>query len=114
MSHVGGQLQAQFMARVRGRDPQRCLVVPIDVGKSTAAALIADHYGEVVVEPFDFALTEAGFTRLEAAIARAEAISTPGAGWGSFQGSEWAMLTSTPGRRGWWARVPGPESSRWG
>lgn len=63
MSHVGGQLQAQFMARVRGRDPQRCLVVPIDVGKSTAAALIADHYGEVVVEPFDFALTEAGFTR---------------------------------------------------
>lgn len=39
MSHVGGQLQAQFMARVRGRDLERCLVVPVDVGKSSAVAV---------------------------------------------------------------------------
>ncbi|MGH7425049.1 MAG: hypothetical protein ACREJP_02665, partial [Candidatus Methylomirabilales bacterium] len=51
------------MARVRGRDPQRCLVVPV-VGKSKASALVADHYGELVVEPFEFALTESGFARL--------------------------------------------------
>jgi len=56
MTHVGGQLQAQFMSRVRGRDPERCLVVPIDVGKSTACALVADHFGEVIVSPFDFPL----------------------------------------------------------
>ncbi|MGH2688735.1 MAG: IS110 family transposase [Actinomycetota bacterium] len=73
MSHVGGPLQAQFMSRVRGRDPRQCLVVPIDVGKSTASALVADHYGELVVEPFEFALTETGFGRLATAIARAEA-----------------------------------------
>ncbi|MGH2579094.1 MAG: IS110 family transposase, partial [Actinomycetota bacterium] len=73
MSHIGGQLQAQFMARVRGHDPQRCLVVPIDVGKATASALVADHYGELVVEPFEFALTESGFGLLATAIARAEA-----------------------------------------
>jgi transposase len=73
MSHVGGQPQAQFMNRVRGLDPQRCLVVPVDVGKSTASALVSDHYGEVVVEPFDFGLTESGFGRLATAIARAEA-----------------------------------------
>jgi transposase len=73
MPHVGGQLQALFMARVRGFDPQRCLVVPVDVGKSMAMALVADHYGEVVVEPFEFALTETGFTALSAAIARSEA-----------------------------------------
>ena len=72
MSHVGGQLQAQFMTRVRGRDPQRCLVVPVDVGKSTASALVADHYGELVVEPFEFALTEWGFDCLATDIARAE------------------------------------------
>lgn len=45
MAHVGGQLQAQFMARVRGCDPARCLVVPIDVGKVIAMALVADYTG---------------------------------------------------------------------
>jgi transposase len=51
MPHVGGSLQAQFMARIRGRDLQRCLVAPIDVGKVSAKALIADHYGEIVGPP---------------------------------------------------------------
>jgi len=72
VAHVGGQLQAQFMARVRGRDLGRCLVVPVDVGKSMAMALVADHYGEIVVAPFEFDLTETGFALLAAAIARAE------------------------------------------
>jgi transposase len=61
------------MARVRGRDLERCLVVPVDVGKSVAMALIADHYGEMVVPPFEFPLTETGFAVLAGAIARAEA-----------------------------------------
>ncbi len=73
MAHVGGRLQAEFMARVRGKDLGRCLVVPVDVGKSSAMALVADHYGEVVAPPFEFALTETGFTTLASAIARAEA-----------------------------------------
>ena len=73
MSHVGGQLQAQFMARIRGRDLQRCLVVPIDVGKEKAMALVCDHYGEVIVEPFEFPLSEPGFALLASAIARSEA-----------------------------------------
>lgn len=73
MTFVNGELQARFMARVRGVDPQRCLVIPVDVGKSSAVALVADHYGEMVVAPFEFALTEAGFGMLSAAIARAQA-----------------------------------------
>jgi transposase len=72
MAHVGGQLQAQFMSRVRGRDPERCLVVPVDVGKSTACALVADHYGEMIVQPFDFPLSETGFGLLASAVARAQ------------------------------------------
>jgi transposase len=72
MSYVGGRLQAEFMRRVRGCDPQRCLIVPIDVGKSAASALVADHFGELVVEPFEFSLTESGFSRLATEIARAE------------------------------------------
>jgi transposase len=47
-------------------------VVPIDVGKSTACALVADHYGEVVVSPFDFPLTETGVGLLATAVAQAE------------------------------------------
>lgn len=50
----------------------RCLVVPVDVGKSMAMALVADHYGEMVVAPFEFDLTETGFGSLAAAIGRAE------------------------------------------
>ncbi|MFI9311090.1 IS110 family transposase [Streptomyces triculaminicus] len=73
MAFVNGQLQAEFMARVRGVDPQRCLVVPVDVGKRGAMALVADHYGKIVVPPFEFALNETGFAQLTAEIARAEA-----------------------------------------
>jgi transposase len=71
---VGGVLQAEFMARVRDVDPGRCLVAPIDIGKWSAMALVADHYGEVIVEPFEFALTEPGVQTLLVALARAEAI----------------------------------------
>lgn len=69
---VGGELQGEFMQRLRGVDPDRCLVVPVDVGKSMAMSLIADHYGELVVDPFEFDLTESGVTELIAAIAKAE------------------------------------------
>jgi transposase len=65
---VGGDLQGRFMARVRGIDPQRCLAVPVDVGKRSAMTLVADHHGEVVVAPFEFRLDEPGVRRLLAAI----------------------------------------------
>jgi transposase len=61
---VGGDLQARFMARVRGADPAACLVVPVDVGKWSAMALVADHHGEIVVAPFEFGLDEPGVRRL--------------------------------------------------
>jgi transposase len=64
MRFVGGDLQGDYMARVRGVDPRRCLVVPVDVGKWSAMALVADHHGEVVVTPFIFNLDEPGVRRL--------------------------------------------------
>ena len=69
---VGGELQGGFMRRLRGIDPGRCLVVPVDVGKSMAMSLVADHYGEIVTEPFEFDLTETGVADLIEAIDRAE------------------------------------------
>ena len=72
MTFVNGDLQARFMTRIRGLDPQRCLAVPVDVGKAIAVALVADHYGEIIIAPFEFALTETGFAVLSAAITRAQ------------------------------------------
>ena len=53
-SFAGGAAQAAYVARVRDAAPQHCLVVPIDVGKHAAMALIADHYGQVVGTPIEF------------------------------------------------------------
>jgi transposase len=72
MVFVNGELQARFMTRIRGLDPQRCLAVPVDVGKAVAVALVADHYGEMIVAPIEFALTEDGFAVLLAAVIRAQ------------------------------------------
>jgi transposase len=69
---VGGELQGEFMRRVRGIDPDRCLVVPVDVGKTMAMSLVADHYGEMVIDPFEFDLTESGVADLITAITKAE------------------------------------------
>lgn len=70
---VSGSLQAEYMARVRDLDGSRCLVVPVDIGKWSAMALVADHFGEVIVEPFEFPLTETGVSGLLVEIARGEA-----------------------------------------
>lgn len=72
MGFVGGQLQlqAEYMRRVLGVDPRRCLAVPVDVGKASAMALVADHDGEVVAPCFVFDLTERGFARLAQVIER--------------------------------------------
>lgn len=59
------------MARVRDVDPRRCVVVPVDVGKWSAMALVADHHGEVLRAPFEFRLDEPGVCELLAAIASA-------------------------------------------
>jgi len=72
MRFVGGDVQALFVERVRGLDPERCLLVPVDVGKATAMALVADLFGEIVVDPFGFDLTERGVSVLVGAVSSAE------------------------------------------
>jgi transposase len=73
MGFIGGDLRERFAERVRGVEPGRLLAVPIDVGKASAAALVCDFWGEVVIAPFTFPLTEPGVEALRAAVARAEA-----------------------------------------
>jgi transposase len=73
MAFIGGVQQEEFVRQLRGKDPERLLAVPIDVGKHSAAALVCDFWGRLVVEPFTFALDEPGFRVFRAAVARAEA-----------------------------------------
>lgn len=63
MRFVGGRSQEQFVERIRGKDPARCLMVPVDVGKRAAAALVSDLYGQVAVDAFRFDLDEPGVER---------------------------------------------------
>jgi integrase len=63
---VGGPEQAEFMARVRGVEPGQVLLVPVDVGKSEAMAMVTDLRGEIVTPPFKFALTVSGVAALRA------------------------------------------------
>lgn len=68
---VGGPEQAEFMARVRGVEPGQVLLVPVDVGKSEAMAMVTDLRGEIVTPPFKFALTVSGVAALRARTAAA-------------------------------------------
>ncbi len=73
MGYIGGSLQQAFVERIRGVDRERLLAVPIDVGKRSAAALVCDFYGELVVAPFTFALDERGLELFVRTVAAAEA-----------------------------------------
>jgi TrwC relaxase/Winged helix-turn helix len=54
-----------FRRLIQGRHPSTGeLLVPIDVGKRQAAALVCDFAGELLARPFRFAMNRAGVTEL--------------------------------------------------
>ncbi len=64
MGFAGGAAQAEYMSQVRGLPAERCLVVPVDVGKRRAMAVIADRNGQLIGDPLEFDLTVSGRDRL--------------------------------------------------
>jgi transposase len=79
MGFIGGDLRESFIGKIKGADPGQLLAVPIDVGKTSAAALVCDFWGEIIAPPFVFDLNERGFQDFVAVVARAEAERE--AGW---------------------------------
>lgn len=69
---AGGAAQAGYVARIRGLAPDRCLVVSIDVGKWSVAALVADQHGQVMGELFEFDLTVSGIDRFVGVVGAVE------------------------------------------
>lgn len=74
MGFIGGAQQSEFVNKIRGKQPDRLLAVPIDVGKRTAMAMVCDFFGEVVAPPFTFAMNEGGVAKLRVEVSRAEAL----------------------------------------
>lgn len=65
-----GASQSEYMTRISGFDRSECLVVAVDVGKRSAMALAADHHHRVVIDPFEFDMSNSGLAQLTAAVDR--------------------------------------------
>lgn len=71
---IGGDLRKQFVSRIKDSDRECLLAVAVDVGKHSAAAMVVDFWGEVLVERFDFEMNEGGFEQFRSAVATASAV----------------------------------------
>jgi transposase len=68
-AHIGGQRAGAFLELVRGVDPQRVLLVGVDVAKATWFVVAANLLGEVVVDGVRLVADVAGLGELERLIA---------------------------------------------
>ena len=72
MGNIGGGLHGRSWNASGGSSHTSCWRSPIDVGKRTAAALVCDFFGKVIVPAFTFDLDERGFDVFARAVAAAE------------------------------------------
>jgi transposase len=68
-AHIGGQRAGAFLELVGGVDPQRVLLVGVDVAKATWFVVAANLLGEVVVDGVRLVADRAGLAELEGLIA---------------------------------------------
>lgn len=64
MMHMHGVRARQLSTRTVGIAQDRLVAVPIDVGKSSAMAMVVDFTGRRLAAPFEFGLDRAGVQRL--------------------------------------------------
>jgi transposase len=69
---VRGVGQAEYVSRMRGVATDQVLLVPVDVGKRSAMAIVANQLGEVVVDPFVFSMDRPGAVDLLDRVGAAE------------------------------------------
>lgn len=68
VGHIGGERAAAFQRRVAGLDPDRVVLVGVDVAKATWFVLGCTLTGEIVLEGRRLVASRAGFTQLLATI----------------------------------------------
>jgi transposase len=72
-AHIGGQRAGAFLDLVRGVDPERVLLVGIDVAKATWFVVASNLLGEVVVDGVRLVADRAGLAELERVLGAASA-----------------------------------------
>ncbi len=68
MMHMHGARAQELTSRSVGVALDRLVAVPVDVGKSTAMAMVVDFTGRLLAAPFEFALDRVGVERLSARV----------------------------------------------
>lgn len=72
-AHIGGQRAGAFLELVGGVDPQRVLLVGIDVAKATWFVVASTLLGEVVVDGVRLVADQAGLAELQRLLAQTQA-----------------------------------------
>lgn len=76
MRYIGGAEQGPVCSAIRNAEKQCLMAALIIVGKSAAAALVSDFWGEIVKPPpFEFNLNESGLSKLRAKLALSGSLS---------------------------------------
>jgi len=70
--HIKKAAGERFTSEIRDMDLRQVLIVPIDISKKLHRALVANYFGDILVEPFSFENTLEGVKQLEERIEEAK------------------------------------------
>ena len=68
--HIGGNKGKEFAERLRSSPLEKTLIVPIEIGKRSHKALVADYFGSILTEPFEFHSSDEGLRHLHHTISK--------------------------------------------
>ena len=69
-SHLGGSKGALLAERLKAVELEKALIVPIEIGKSFHKACVADYFGSILREPFEFHSSQEGIRFLDRTISK--------------------------------------------
>jgi transposase len=61
---ISKQKRNRFIDQIRGLDPERILIVPIDMAKFSGKAMICNYYVDILIDPFSFSMDQSGIEKL--------------------------------------------------
>ena len=68
--HIGGSKGNLLTENLRSSDLEKIMIVPIEIGKSCHKALIADYFGTIFKQPFEFHSSQEGISFLHNTISK--------------------------------------------
>jgi len=70
LQHIGGSKGNLLAERLKSTDLEKVVIVPIEIGKSYHKALVADYFGSIFKEPFEFHSSQEGIGFLHNTISK--------------------------------------------